>query len=142
VLLQWLGARFERLAPRPNLLTGVIFGALGGCTTMLANAGGPVWQMHLLPQRLDKLTYVGTFTVLFAVGNLVKIPAYHALGQLTLANLAVGAVLLPVAVASNYLGIWLMRKTPTELFYRIAYVLMLLIALELMRGALFELLRS
>ena len=142
VVRHWLGTRFERLSPRPNVATGIIFGALGGGTTMLANAGGPVWQMHLLPQRLDKLTYVGTFTVLFAVGNLVKIPAYHALGQLTLTNLSIGAVLLPVAVASNYAGIWLMRRTPTEQFYRIAYVLMLVIALELMRSAAVELLRG
>ena len=142
VLRHWLGSRFERLTPRPSALTGVIFGALGGCTTMLANAGGPLWQMHLLPQGLDKLTYVGTFTVLFAVGNLVKIPAYHLLGQLTAENLMVGAVLLPVALASNYVGIWLMRRTSPEVFFRIAYLLMFVIALELIRGALLELLSS
>ena len=51
---------------------------MGGFTTMLANAGGPAWQMHLLPQRLDKLTYVGTFTLLFAASNLMKIPALAA----------------------------------------------------------------
>jgi uncharacterized membrane protein YfcA len=78
VLRHWLGARFDRLAPRANLFTGVIWGAIGGFTTMLANAGGPAWQMHLLPQRLDKLTYVGTFTMLFAASNLMKIPAYGA----------------------------------------------------------------
>ncbi len=58
---------------------------------MLANAGGPAWQMHLLPQQLDKLTYVGTLTMLFAVSNLMKIPAYATIGQLTCDNLAVGA---------------------------------------------------
>ena len=103
---------------------------------MLANAGGPAWQMHLLPQQLDKLTYIGTFTILFAVSNLLKIPAYRMLGQLTRENLAIGAVLLPVAVLANYAGIWLVRRTPTELFYRIAYVLMFMIAVELIRGSL------
>jgi uncharacterized membrane protein YfcA len=142
VLRHWLGSRFERLAPRPGTATGVFFGTLGGFTTMLANAGGPAWQMHLLPQRLDKLTYVGTFTILFAASNLLKIPAYGALGQLTRDNLAVGGLLLPVAVAANYAGIWLVRRTPTELFYRIAYVLMLLIAVELIRGSLVTLLRG
>ena len=39
---------------------------------MLANAGGPVWQMHLLPQQLDKLTYVGTFAMLFAASDVLK----------------------------------------------------------------------
>jgi hypothetical protein len=142
VLRHWLGTRFDRLAPQPDLITGIIFGTIGGFTTMLANAGGPAWQMHLLPQRLDKLTYVGTFTMLFAVSNLLKIPAYGALGQLTPENLAIGAVLLPVAVAANYVGIRLVRVTPTELFFSIAYVLMFLISVELIRGALVELLWS
>ena len=70
VLRQWLGARFERLAPRPNALTGALFGLIGGFTTMLANAGGPAWQMHILPQGLDKLTYVGTLAMLFAASNI------------------------------------------------------------------------
>jgi uncharacterized membrane protein YfcA len=140
VVRHWLGARFERLAPRPNVLTALLFGTLGGFTTMLANAGGPVWQMHLLPQRLDKFTYVGTFAMLFAASDVLKIPAYGALGQLTVENLAVGLLLLPVAVASNYAGIWLLRRTPAEMFFRIAFLLMFLISLELIRGSLTHLL--
>jgi hypothetical protein len=40
--------------------------------------------------------------------------------------------LLPLAVGTNFLGVWLVRKTPTEQFYRIAYLLMLLISLALL----------
>jgi uncharacterized protein len=142
VLRHWLGARFERLAPKPDALTGVVFGLVGGFTTMLANAGGPAWQMHLLPQRLDKFTYVGTFTMLFAASNVIKIPAFGALGQLTGENLAIGAVLLPAAVIANYAGIWLVRRTPSELFFRIVYALMFLISVELIRGGLSEMLSN
>jgi uncharacterized protein len=140
VVRHWLGTRFALLVPQANLFTGIAFGVLGGFTTMLANAGGPPWQMQLLPQRLDKLTYVGTFAMLFGISNILKLPAFAALGQLTANNLAVGAVLLPLAVLANYAGIWLVRRTPAELFFRIAYVLMLLIALELTRGSLVEIL--
>jgi uncharacterized membrane protein YfcA len=73
-------------------------------------------------------------------GDLLKIPAYGALGQLTLENLAVGLLLLPMAVASNYAGIWLLRRTPAQMFFRIAYVLMFVISIELIRGALTQLL--
>ena len=142
VLRHWLGQRFDRLSPKPNLTTGVLFGTLGGFTTMLANAGGPAWQMHMLPQRLDKLTYVGTFAVLFAVSNILKLPAYGALGQLTSENILIGLLLLPVAVGANYAGIWLVRRMSTELFFRIAYVLMFLIAIELIHSALTEMLRA
>jgi uncharacterized membrane protein YfcA len=109
---------------------------------MLANAGGPAWQMHLLPQRLDKFNYVGTFTILFAASNIMKIPAYGALGQLTGENLLIGTVLLPLAVIANYAGIWLVRRTPAELFFRIVYVLMFFISLELIRSGLIGILRA
>jgi uncharacterized protein len=142
VVRHWLGGRFERLSSRPGVLTGIVWGAVGGFTTMLANAGGPAWQMHLLPQRLDKFTYVGTFTILFAASNLMKIPAYGALGQLTGENLVIGTVLLPLAVIANYAGIWLVRRTSTELFFRIVYVLMFLISIELIRSGLVEMLRA
>src|SRR5262249_35248166 len=75
VLRYWLSMFFARLTFEPNATTAVIFGAIGGVTTMLANAGGPAWQIHLLPQKLDKLTYVGTVTMLFAVSNVFKVPA-------------------------------------------------------------------
>lgn len=138
VIRHWLSGRFERFI-RPNAATGVIFGFIGGVTTMLANAGGPAWQMHLLPQRLEKLAYVGTVTMLFASSNIIKIPAFATLGYMTWDNMLVGAALLPVAVASNYAGIWLVRRTPVELFFRIAYVLMFLIAVELIRGSVVDL---
>jgi len=142
VLRQWLGQRFERLAGRSTTLTAVVFGALGGFTTLIANAGGPAWQMHLLPQKLDKLSYAGTLTMLFAASDFIKLPAYNSLGQLTGHNLAIGAALLPVAVVANYAGLWLVRRTPAEQFYRIAYALMFLIALELIRSALTTLLHG
>src|SRR5262249_6136050 len=84
--------------------------------------------------RLDKFTYVGTFTILFAASNIIKIPAYGALGQLTAENLLIGTVLLPVAVIANYAGLWLVRRTPAEPFFLIVYVVMFFISLELIRG--------
>jgi hypothetical protein len=139
VLRQWLGQHFDRLAVRPNAATAIVLGAVGGFTTFLANAGGPAWQMHLLPQKLDKYTYAGTLTMLFAAANWVKLPAFAALGLLSIKTLAVGALLLPLAVASNYVGLWLVRRTSTEMFFRVAYVLMFLIAVELIRSSLTEL---
>jgi uncharacterized membrane protein YfcA len=51
-------------------------------------------------------------------------------------------LLVPLAVATNYLGIWLVRRTSTETFFRIAYVLMFVIAIELIRSGLVGILRS
>jgi uncharacterized membrane protein YfcA len=139
VLRHWTAKRFERWMPKPSVATGIIFGAIGGTTTMLANAGGPAWQIHLLPQRLEKLPYIGTVSILFAASNIVKIPGFATLGFLTRENILVGLTLVPIAVAANYAGIWLVRRVSTEMFFRIAYVLMLVIAVELMRSAILDL---
>ncbi len=139
VLRHWLGGLFERYAPKPNAVTAMTFGTLGGVTTMLANAGGPAWQIHLLPQRIDKMRYVGTIAVLFAASNVVKVPGFATLGYLTPENLLVGCALVPMAIVANYAGIWLVRRTSQELFFRIAYLLMFLVAIELMRSSVTEL---
>src|SRR5262249_60847777 len=80
--------------------------------------------------------------MLLPASTLMKPPAYNALDQLPADNLGVGALLLPVALLANYAGLWLVRRTPGEPFFRIAYVLMFLISVELIRGALTELLAS
>jgi uncharacterized membrane protein YfcA len=139
VLRHWLSRRFERYTPKPSAATGVIFGTIGGVTTMLANSGGPAWQIHLLPQKLDKLTYVGTIAILFAASNVIKIPGFATLGFITEENMLVGFALVPIAVLANYAGIWLVRRTSNELFFRIAYVLMFFIAVELIRSSVVDL---
>jgi uncharacterized membrane protein YfcA len=78
-------------------------------------------------------------SILFAASNLVKIPGFATLGTLTPDNLLVGLTLVPIAILANYAGIWLVRRTSTEAFFRIAYVLMFFIAVELIRSSVTEL---
>ena len=98
----------------------------------MTQGGGPPFQVHVLPQRLPKLTLVGTTTIFFAVVNVLKIGPYFMLDQFTTKNFATSLLLLPIAVLANFAGIWLVRKTPTGLFYNIAYVLLFIISLLLL----------
>jgi uncharacterized membrane protein YfcA len=98
----------------------------------MTQGGGPPFQVHVLPQRLPKLTLVGTTTIFFAVVNFLKIGPYFALAQFTAKNFTTSLLLLPIAVLANFAGIWLVRKTPTGLFYNIAYVLLFIISLLLL----------
>jgi uncharacterized membrane protein YfcA len=139
VFYTWLGAGWRAYlgrppaqARRPHAAMGVLWGALSGFTSTLLQVGGPPFQIHMLPQRLDKFTLVGTTVIFFTILNWMKVIPYLALGQFSPRNLATSAALLPLAVATNFLGIWLVRKTPTETFYRIAYGLMLLISIALL----------
>ena len=116
---------------RSSAASGMFWGSLAGFTSTIIQVGGPPYQAHILPQRLDKLTLIGTTIIFFALVNLMKIAPYAALGQFSTRTLATSLVLLPLAIASNLFGLWLARRTPTELFYRLAYLLVLLISLVL-----------
>ncbi|WP_341909738.1 sulfite exporter TauE/SafE family protein [Ferrovibrio terrae] len=117
---------------QPNTLKGVFWSACSGFTSFIAHAGGPPLQVYLLPQRLDKTTFVATTVVFFASVNYVKLIPYWWLGQFTPGNLATGAVLVPVAVGGVYLGMYLHHKLSDALFYRIVYIFVFLCGLKLL----------
>lgn len=135
VLYTWFGF-MPKKAHRPTAVGGMIAGAAAGFTSTFAHAGSPPFQIHMLPQKLDKLVLVGTATMFFAATNLLKVIPYFALGQFTTENLRTSLVLMPVAILTNLLGVWLVRRTPQELFYRIAYILVFLVSLELIRNGI------
>src|SRR5262247_2666769 len=118
-------------AYRPSVPVGMFWGSLAGFTSTIIQVGAPPYQVHILPQRLDKLTLIGTTIIFFALVNVMKVVPYFALGHFSPRTLATSLVLLPFAIAANLLGLWLARRTPSELFYQIAYVLMFLISLGL-----------
>src|SRR5215467_6186835 len=124
-------ARVPKEPRRPSALAGMFWGSLAGFTSTIIQVGSPPYQVHILPQRLDKLTLIGTTIVFFALVNVMKLVPYLALGQFSPRTLGTSVVLLPFAVAATLFGLWLARRTPTELFYRITYLLMFLISLAL-----------
>ncbi|MBV8792287.1 MAG: sulfite exporter TauE/SafE family protein [Pseudolabrys sp.] len=130
----------EHHLPKPSAISGVFWGMVAGFTSTIANAGSPPYQMQMLPQRLPKMTFVGTTALYFAATNAMKIPSYLAIGQLTWLNISAGLALIPLAIATNYLGVFLVRRVSMEAFYRIAYVLIAAIALELLRSSTMALL--
>jgi uncharacterized membrane protein YfcA len=117
---------------RKTALSGAFWGGVSGFTSFLSQAGGPPFQVHVLPQRLPKLTLVGTNVIFFAIVNALKIGPYFALGQFSTINFATSLVLLPIAIAANALGIWLVRVTPVETFYKIAHTLVFSVSVMLL----------
>ncbi len=106
---------------------GVLAGIAAGFTSQVAHAGGPPFQLYVLPRQLPRDTFIGTSALFFAVVNWMKVPAYWSLGQFTRQALTTAAVLLPLAVASTYAGVWLVRRVPAERFYRLIYGLLVLV---------------
>ncbi len=116
-------------AGRPWL--GALCGLVAGFTSQIAHAGGPPFQIYVLPRRLPRDVFIGTSAIFFAVVNWMKVPAYMALGQFTPKVLATAGVLLPLAIASTWAGVWLVRRVPAEGFYRIIYVLLVAVGAKL-----------
>lgn len=129
----------DRHAPEPRRSPGWIgslAGVASGFTSQIAHAGGPPFQMWVLPRRLAPPVLAGTTAIFFAAVNWIKVPAYWALGQFTATNLATAAALMPVAIASTFAGVWVVRRIDPARFYTAVYVLMILTGLKLMSDGL------
>ena len=110
---------------------GTLFGTASGFTSQIALAGGPPFQMWVMPRGLTPATLTGTTAIYFALINWMKVPAFLALGQFTPGNLGTSAVLLPVAIGSTLAGVALVRRIRPERFYRLIYLLMALVGIRL-----------
>lgn len=133
VAYAWLWPAPPKTDAKPPVAYGTICGGLSAFTSTLIQIGAPPYYVFVLPQQLEKMVYVATTVWFFAIVNVMKITPYVALGQFSTAGLATSLVLLPLAFASNFLGIWLVRITPNELFYRITYGIVFVLSLELTR---------
>jgi uncharacterized membrane protein YfcA len=114
-----------------GVTAGSLWGVVAGFTSMVAHAGGPPFQIYVLPQRLSRDTFVGTSIAFFAVVNWMKLPGFLALGAITSHSLGTTALLLPLAVASTWAGILLVRRVDESRLYGIIYGLLILVGLKL-----------
>lgn len=99
------------------------YGTIGGFTTMVANAGGPVMSMYLLAMRTPVKVFLGTAAWFFAIVNIVKLPVLAALGLFTAPVLLMDLVLIPLVVAGALVGRWMIPRIHQALFDRIVMVL-------------------
>ena len=80
------------------------YGALGGFTTMVANAGGPVMSMYFLAARFPVKAFLGTAAWFFAVINVAKVPVSIGLGLITPSALVLDALLAPAVIVGALVG--------------------------------------
>jgi uncharacterized protein len=115
----------------PSRPWGAFWGGVAGFTSFISHTGGPPFQIYVLPRRLAPAVYAGTTAFFFAIVNSSKLIPYYFLGQLNTHNLLLSAALAPVGVLGVFLGVYLVRRIDARLFYRIAYWLVFLLALQL-----------
>ena len=112
-----------------------IFGLLGGFTTMIGNAAGPVMSVYLLSMRKEKREYIGINAWFFLVVNLLKVPLQvFVWDNITWQSFTLNLMMLPVIGIGAIIGIRLVRILPEKAFRRfIQVVTVLSVAAMLLR---------
>jgi uncharacterized membrane protein YfcA len=118
--------------PRPKAVApGLFWGAIAGFASFVSHAGGPPYQVYVLPLRLPKIVFAGTTTIAFAFANAIKLLPYWALGQLNPDNLRVAVVLTIPAVIAVFVGLKIVRWLPETLFFKLVVWALLAVSIRL-----------
>ncbi|TFH28431.1 MAG: sulfite exporter TauE/SafE family protein [Bacteroidia bacterium] len=131
-ILVWQDLRSGKLRIPTSRWFAAGLGLLGGFSTMIGNAAGPVMALYLLSMRLPKNVYIGTGAWFFFIVNLSKAPLHvWSWRTITLDSFLLDVLLIPAIAAGAFLGIWLVRLLPERIFRIIVIATTLLSALLL-----------
>lgn len=127
----WLG-RGRQAAPRAaDVPRGMFWGMMTGLVSFISHSGGPPYQVYVLPQKLPKIVYAGTTTIVFAAINLAKLPAYWSIGLFERTDLMAVWPLLAAALAGTVLGYRLTLVLPERIYMAIIQILLFLLSVRL-----------
>lgn len=129
------GVQLKFKTKMPNWL-GIFWGGVSGFTSQVAHAGGPPFQVWALSRNFPHTVFIGTSAIFFAILNWMKVPAYFALGQFTAANMKLTLIFMPLAIASTFAGVWLVRRLSAARFNTVISLLMIGVGAELLRQSL------
>jgi uncharacterized membrane protein YfcA len=106
----------DSVATRSGRVKARSYGVLGGFTTMVANAGGPVMSMYLLSAGFRKLGFLGTSSFFFLIVNVTKVPFSVGLGLIDGHSLLLDAALAAFVVPGALIGKWAVNGINQRLF--------------------------
>ena len=131
-ILVWRDIRSNKMKiPQSRWFAGGM-GLLGGFSTMIGNAAGPVMALYLLSMRLPKNSYIGTGAWFFFIVNLSKVPLHiWSWETITIKSFTLDVLMIPAITAGAFLGIWLVRLLPEKIYRIIVIATTLLSALLL-----------
>ena len=114
-------------------LIGYSFGWLGGFTTMIGNAAGPVMAVYLLATRIPKNNYMGTIAWFFLIVNLFKVPLHAVFWQtITWSTLTANLLVLPAIFVGIRVGLAVVSRIPEKLFRYLVIAMTMSMAIKLL----------
>ena len=127
-----LGASFEKMAH--SRLFSNAMGVMGGVSTMMANAAGPVMTIYFLSVSLLKMNFIGTVACLFIIVNVFKVPFSVSLGLINVDVLILVALLAPFVILGVILARLVVNYISQRVFEWTILILTIVAALRLIFG--------
>ncbi|MDX3693600.1 sulfite exporter TauE/SafE family protein [Streptomyces europaeiscabiei] len=122
----------DAITTRAGRVKARSYGVLGGFTTMVANAGGPVMSMYLLSAGFRKLGFLGTSAFFFLIVNVSKVPFSVGLGLIDGHSLLLDAALALFVVPGAFLGKWAVNRINQKLFEQLVIAATIVGGLQLL----------
>ncbi|WP_184902108.1 MULTISPECIES: sulfite exporter TauE/SafE family protein [unclassified Streptomyces] len=122
----------DAITTRAGRVKARSYGVLGGFTTMVANAGGPVMSMYLLSAGFRKLGFLGTSAFFFLIVNVSKVPFSVGLGLIDAHSLLLDAALALFVVPGAFLGKWAVNRINQKLFEQLVIAATIVGGLQLL----------
>ncbi|GAB6012715.1 sulfite exporter TauE/SafE family protein [Viscerimonas tarda] len=114
-VMLWTGRKGKGSKLFTSWWYGPAFGLMGGFTTMIGNAAGPVMAVYLLSMRLPKYSFVGTSAWFFLVVNYLKLPLQiFVWDNISMASLSLNAMAIPFMIIGAITGIYFVKLIPEK----------------------------
>jgi len=132
----WTKKTSSQVSAPVNIRKGLAWGTLSGFTSFVSHAGAPPFQIYVLPQRLPKMVFAGTTTIVFTAVNLAKIIPYSTLHPYSASTLQVSAYLLPIAAVGTVVGKKLIERLSEKWFFLAVQIALFAISIKLVVSSL------
>ena len=109
----------------------VLMGVLGGFSTMIANAAGPIAAFYFLAMRLPKYAFIGTTAWFFLIVNIVKIPFMVNLGIINGTWLPFSCIMMPFAMLATMVAPKIVQYINQKIFEQLIWFFIALAGIKL-----------
>ncbi len=117
-----------------NIFFGGLMGILGGFSTMIANAAGPIASFYFMAMKLPKYAFIGTTAWFFLVINLIKIPFMVDLGIINWEWLPFSIAMMPFAIVATLIAPRIVKVINQNLFDKLIWFFIILAGIKLLIG--------
>ncbi len=114
---------------------GSLFGLLGGFSTMIGNAAGPVIATYFLATKIPKNAFIGTAAWFYLIVNLCKLPVHVFIwGSITLESFKMNLVAIPAIGLGILIGVYIVKLIPEKAFRYFVMIMTFIVSIKLLFG--------